>query len=1116
MPYLIACGCAMCQPATSVGDNAPALAAEPAAVAGINSGSGYIDALLAGPVSRWNYGSAMGTSVSLTYSFATATPDYYPATSWERNNFRALDATKRQAVRDALADYAEVTNITFTEVSDAGAGGQLRFGMASLPSNVGAWAYYPNTSYVGSGYGGDVWLNNIPEFNNMSRGQYGFQATLHEIGHALGLKHPGNYNASGTGTDGPYLPASTDTHRYTVMSYNSDLTQNYKPLSLQLYDIAAIQYLYGANTSTRIGDTTYSWSANQEFVKTIWDGGGTDTIDASNQTRRSIINLNPGTFSSVGRQGINTDANDNLTIAYNCVIENAVSGSGNDVLWGNLVDNVLDSGSGNDFLYGDAGDDTLLPGLGTDSLDGGAGIDTVRLSGAQGSYTVTQSGMMTTVTGLEGTKRLVNVEQLYFAGDSSTVALAASQATPRNDIDGDGRADILWRNATTGGLQLWSMEGAAVSASTTIRTNLKDDVTLGSNWVSKGLGDFDGDGMTDALWWDNGTGKLVVWKMSGGMVVKSSQILNNGAGVTLGSVWRAEGVADFTGDGKADILWHNTSTGGVVLWQMDGNVMTAGANTGAVLNNGAAATLGSEWKAEGVADFTGDGKADVLWRNANTGAVALWQMDGRSMVAGANTGMVQNNGANAALASFWKAEGVADLTGDGKADILWRNGNNGSVLLWQMDGRTVVSGSNTGMVTLSSLGPAYVGTPSTMRTEGVADTTGDGLPEVLWRNPSTGKLTMWSIGGTTVSSDSTVQYNGADATPSGTWNVEALSDFTGDGKADILWRDASTGVLNMWALNGADVVIGSNTGALQNNGSNASLPAAWQVEGAADFTGDGKSDILWRNSSTGAVALWSMDGRTVSTGANTGIVQVNGGNAALVSVWRNEGVADFTGDGKADVLWHNTSTGSVVLWAMDGRTAVAGANTGAVQNNGAAVTLGGDWKSEGVADFTGDGKMDVLWRNSSTGAVALWQMDGRSMVAGSNTGTVQLNGQNATMALSTGWVVAQTADFNNDGKADILWRNNSTGRVALWNMDGRTVLSSSLLQQTNAPAAVASTAQALGTEDYDGDGKADVLWRDTASGQVSLWTLNGIGATVSTVQSGGAIVVAAASWNNIG
>jgi hypothetical protein len=123
-------------------------------------------------------------------------------------------------------------------------------------------------------------------------------------------------------------------------------------------------------------------------------------------------------------------------------------------------------------------------------------------------------------------------------------------------------------------------------------------------------------------------------------------------------------------------------------------------------------------------------------------------------------------------------------------------------------------------------------------------------------------------------------------------------------------------------------------------------------------------------------------------------------------------------------------------------------------------------------DFNGDKKAEILWRNDD-GRVATWQMDGA---------TVSSSGSTSTPSVDTTWKNAGTGDFNGDGKSDILWRNSTTGNVAVWTMNGNTITSSVL---TSTPTLDQSWKTA-GTGDFNGDGKADILWRND-NGSVALW-----------------------------
>jgi serralysin len=161
---------------------------------------------------------------------------------------------------------------------------------------------------------------------------------MHEIGHAIGLKHPHDGGGSGV-----VMPTSVDYLSHSIMSYRSYLedsmngyTNSFYPTSPGLFDIAATQYMYGANTTTRSGDSTYSWSPGEQLFETIWDAGGIDIIDWSNQSTAAEIHLTSGTWSKLG-PGYSTaggfDPN-TLNIAYGATIQNASGGEAGDSLYG--------------------------------------------------------------------------------------------------------------------------------------------------------------------------------------------------------------------------------------------------------------------------------------------------------------------------------------------------------------------------------------------------------------------------------------------------------------------------------------------------------------------------------------------------------------------------------------------------------------------------------------------------------------------------------------------------------------------------------------------------------------------------------------------------------------
>lgn len=391
MPVLSVCSCPMCGGLPTAG---PSLPVQPAAGTGDPSIAALLGEL-AGYVDVWN---GTGQTFTRTYSFAQSMPTNG---NWSSvTDFTPLDAGKQAAIRQALALYAEIIPVTFVELA-AGAANQadIAFGSGTL-SGSGGWAQYHYTYNTNSsGAVTSKTLTSVVILNKQYSldSTYGQNLALHEIGHAFTLKHPGDYDAGGASPEGPFLPADEDNSQYTVMSYNNHPGMEVKSESLQLYDIAALQYRFGANMATRSGDTVYSDLMGRNML-TVWDGGGTDTLDFSARSTPLTIDLRAGAFSSI-------EAADDLAIAYDVVIENASGGSGTDTIRGNEAGNRLTGGGGNDTLDGGGGDDTL---------DGGEGQDVAVFSGTFAQYQVTRTGDLLTLTGPDGKDTLSGVERLMF------------------------------------------------------------------------------------------------------------------------------------------------------------------------------------------------------------------------------------------------------------------------------------------------------------------------------------------------------------------------------------------------------------------------------------------------------------------------------------------------------------------------------------------------------------------------------------------------------------------------------------------------------------------------------------------------------------------------------
>lgn len=356
------------------------------------SGNRDIDGLTGGE--RWNTG-------NLFYSFPTRASAY--SYDGEPDHFQAMLSELKPGLRKALSEFSQVANLTFTETT--GNGADLRMAMTDLT----------NDSTVASGRGfeprdraeesGDLWLDTLTRWNPI-RGTRDYFTFMHEIGHTLGLTHPNG------------IDPTLFTHAYTVMSGQAfpdavDSAIIDAPQSLMLGDIAALQYMYGANFNTRRFDTVYSWSptTGEAFIDgigqgqpnknvvfmTVWDGGGVDTYDFSNYRSSLSIDLRPGEWTVLGgfsqraKLGENSEGfiNPPGSIAnaflFNndtrSLIENANGGSGNDRIVGN---------QGNNTLHGNDGDDTLFYTSGVDIFFG----DAMGTSGDTADFSLSSRGVI--------------------------------------------------------------------------------------------------------------------------------------------------------------------------------------------------------------------------------------------------------------------------------------------------------------------------------------------------------------------------------------------------------------------------------------------------------------------------------------------------------------------------------------------------------------------------------------------------------------------------------------------------------------------------------------------------------------------------------------------------
>jgi Ca2+-binding RTX toxin-like protein len=389
-------------------------------------------------VVKW--GGALGSGVTVSYSFpwqnnngAYWLPNYSTINEPSALSDHGLTTPQITAASAALQAWADVANIQFQKIDETPTSttvGDIRFAWTSASQpGLWGWTYRPA---AGEPAGGDIWISTAGSGAadiDWSVGSFNYEALMHEIGHALGLKHPGNYSGNEAP---PFFSGSTaylDNELYTLMAYSNpakDVFRNVtyssgtyhftypviRPETPMVLDVAAMQYLYGANTTYHAGDDVYSFDPAKPFFKTIWDAGGNDTISVSNFSLGCTIDLTPGHYSSItilpdalpanysGGTTPTYNGTNNLGIAYGTIIENAIGGAGNDTLIGNNANN------------------TLTGGPSTDSLNGGSGTDTAVYAGARSKFSITKTTTgftVTDTTGAEGTDTLTSIERMQFA-----------------------------------------------------------------------------------------------------------------------------------------------------------------------------------------------------------------------------------------------------------------------------------------------------------------------------------------------------------------------------------------------------------------------------------------------------------------------------------------------------------------------------------------------------------------------------------------------------------------------------------------------------------------------------------------------------------------------------
>ena len=333
------------------------------------------------------------------------------------------------------------------------------------------------------------------------------------------------------------------------------------------------------------------------------------------------------------------------------------------------------------------------------------------------------------------------------------------------------------------------------------------------------------------------------------------------------------------------------------------------------------------------------------------------------------------------------------------------------------------------------------------------DFNGDGKHDILWRNEQTTQVVAWMLNNGTYASEKSIPGAGVN------WDIAATADFNSDGKADILWHNAFTRQNVVWFMSGTSLVSASPMPGLASRD--------WDLVGAADMSGDGKPDLIWHNEVNGKNTVWRMNGTTLL-----------GSDAlpALANVaWTPVALGDMNGDGKADLIWRNTDTGQNTVWFFNNLTLSGSAALPGLSNLSLQLA--------DAFDYSGDGKTDLLWRNDRTGQVIIWRMNGTSLSSGLAVKNM-VGGQ---------WAVAgmrddhAAGDFNDDGIADLWWRDPATGKTIVWNLNAQGQVGS---QIDTVPVVNDPSWEIAAIADFDNRGSPDILWSND-NGKNTIWFMRG-------------------------
>jgi Ca2+-binding RTX toxin-like protein len=733
---------------------------------------------------------------------------------------------------------------------------------------------------------------------------------------------------------------------------------------------------------------------------------------------------------------------------------NITGDNNNNVLNGTTSNDVIRGLGGNDTLAGLDGDDTLIGGLGNDSLTGGVGNDTFVLEYFDLGITSNELNVVTDF--LQGTDKIDLTGNGVGISDFNTILALTS-----NDGSDNAVITARYKGLTTSygktSLQLTGVSQSALTATDFIFQSVSSNDNFvgsyGSDDLFGGLGDdtLQGGIGTDRLFGEQGNDRLIGGSQDDTLIGGAGNDIfvleyfdfgniNFGLGTTTNEL---NIVTDFVqGQDKIDLTGNGVGISdfstilALTINDASNNAVIAPHYNGSSVNYGQTRfqLIGVNRNLLTAADF--------IFQTVSVDDNYIGSANSDDLFGGLGNDTLNGGAGNDRL---FGEQGNDSLNGGGGSDTLYGGlGDDTYTVQNNIAGGTVIEdagGTNTLQLSTSI---NSINGLSKSGTSLVIDLNGDQqfntASDLTIRN-------FFSASGTAGSGFISTLQNLSGSSVLNQFK-STRNDFGNDEKSDILWRNVN-GDVYTYQMNGFSLASEGLIGNASND---------WTIAGTGDFNGDSKADILWRNNFTGLTYEWQVDGNT----------KVSEGEIRIVSNdWKISGTGDFNGDSKSDILWRNINSGATYIYQMNGLTV---ASEGLVRN------VSNDWQIAGTGDFNADGKLDILWRNANTGLTYLYLMNGTSIVAEAEVRNV-----------ANDWVIEGIDDFNGDSKSDILWRNTNSGTAYIYQMDSATVASEGVI----GIVPVNQGWNISGTGDYNGDSKADILWRNN-SGLTYLWTVDGL------------------------